>query len=331
MRIFFATNRDPIGNPESPQDFGIKFSPNGLQDLRFGFCEAEHFDQFEEGVFKVHTTPQKDDSGKLGSQVVFENVKQIMKRGKDTLIFVHGYNTDFKSAISMAATLKRNFAKNGKDLNIITFTWPSDGSNIYHHYGSDRHDAEASGHAFARGILKLRDFLAQGDPCGQRVHLMCHSMGNYVLRYTLQAMKRIEGGALPQLFDNIFLMAADEDHDAFEHDHKLAQLPDLGHEVFVYFNRHDKALWGSDKTKGNPTRLGSSGPRLPHMLDSKITVVDCSRVALSGILEIRHNYLANNDRVTTHLSCTIDNIEMSHIAGNEFDVSKNKWIILKLK
>jgi len=49
---------------------------------------------------------------------------------------------------------------------------------------------------------------------------MAHSMGNYVLRHALQQAKKITNDAsLVRIFDNIVLTAADEDSDAFEHDH----------------------------------------------------------------------------------------------------------------
>ena len=54
---------------------------------------------------------------------------------------------------------------------------------------------------------------------------MAHSMGNYVLRHGIQEARRHSG--LPRLFDQVFLMAADEDDDAFGKEHKLRPLPRL--------------------------------------------------------------------------------------------------------
>ena len=58
-------------------------------------------------------------------------------------------------------------------------------------YNSDRNDAKASGPAFGKAFMKLAEFLHEATPreeCGQSLHLMAHSMGNYVLRHALQGL-----------------------------------------------------------------------------------------------------------------------------------------------
>jgi hypothetical protein len=101
--------------------------------------------------------------------------------------------------------------------------------------------------AFARGFLKVADFINQTEArCQQRLHLTAHSMGNYVLRHALQELKRQVGNQLPRLFDQVLMMAADEDDDAF--DSRLQIVVSVPHHpVFrtsVYFNRNDLALLG---------------------------------------------------------------------------------------
>ena len=77
---------------------------------------------------------------------------------------------------------------------------------------------------------------SQDEVCKQRLHLFAHSMGNYVLRHALQEIIRQTGGCPSKVFENIFLVAADEDDDAFEYQHNLKLLPKLGKLVHVYFN-----------------------------------------------------------------------------------------------
>ena len=157
-------------------------------------------------------------------------------------------------------------------------------------YASDRQDAAASGPAFARGFLKLTDFLRGSTPqeaCDQRVHLVAHSMGNYVLRHAVQEIVARSPGRATRIFDQVFLMAADEDADAFEHDHKLKPLPSLAKRVSVYFNNEDRAIALSDKTKGNPDRLDDDGPQAPRGIPGKVTLVDSTPV-VEGLVE--HSY-----------------------------------------
>jgi esterase/lipase superfamily enzyme len=95
-------------------------------------------------------------------------------------------------------------------------------------YKNDRLDATASGVAFARGFLKLADFISQlnaEQQCRQNLHLIAHSMGVYVLRSALQEIKRQTGDNPPRIFDQILLMAADE---AFVYSYTPARMCRLG-------------------------------------------------------------------------------------------------------
>jgi len=182
---------------------------------------------------------------------------------------------------------------------VVLFSWPSDGQAIpFVSYKSDRTEAAASGSAFARGILKLRDYLMEVckrgvNPCGQDIHLLCHSMGNFVLQNTLPRIADFAGGrALPRLFEQFFMCAPDVDADSFEDGKPLARLPELCRSVSVYFNREDKAMYVSDYTKGNPERLGCDGASRPALLNSKINTVDCTLV-VKGEGLVGHSYYLN--------------------------------------
>ena len=127
---------------------------------------------------------------------------------------------------------------------MVLFSWPSDGSIIpYIAYGNDRQDAAVSGPAFARGLLKLADFLRGSipeDACDHKLHLVAHSMGNCVLRHTVQEYVKQSSGRPARLLDQVFMMAADEDDDVFELDYKLKPLPRLAKRVNVYFNNNER-------------------------------------------------------------------------------------------
>lgn len=55
----------------------------------------------------------------------------------------------------------------------------------------------------------------------------------------------------------------------------------------MFFNRGDEALSISDITKGNPERLGQSGPKHPLDVPAGVVNVDCSEV-VGGLVE--HSY-----------------------------------------
>ena len=333
--IYFATNRKP-NRKVNTTDFGKVFSEDGIANLRFGTAE------FIDNQLQLHLAKERlirDNTGTnvdrnksiLGSQHVFSELRQKMKnQNKDTIIFIHGYNVSFMEGLEAAKRMTENFAKvaNGQGVNVALFSWPSDGSMVpWLAYASDRRDAAASGPAFARGILEMVQFLhtiTQEEACKQRLHLFAHSMGNYVLRHALQEIIRQTGGCPPKVFENIFLVAADEDDDAFEYRHKLKLLSKLGKLVHVYFNREDVALAISDKTKGNSDRLGEDGPRATFKVPSKVIQVDCTRV-VRGVAE--HGYFLTNYEVINDMCAVLNGNEPDEIPNRKYQSDRNRYLI----
>lgn len=272
----------------------------------------------------------------FGSIRMFENLKKLMKtKEMDLLIYVHGYNVEWEEAVSSALSLQETLKSqtNNKDLLVFLFSWPSDGSMFpYLAYKSDRVDAKGSGESFGRGFLKIRDYLKKlrdrnnykEELCFQKLHLLCHSMGNYVLESSLQKIIDFnEGKNLPRIFDEIFMCAPDVDADVLEKDKPMGRISELAKRITIYHNSGDLPMIVSDYTKGNPDRLGHTGPSRPILTDNKINQVNCSPI-VEGILE--HSYylvghinkdikenidgLANNDPSRRR--------KMENILGNSF-------------
>jgi esterase/lipase superfamily enzyme len=325
VRIFFATNRNP-NRKNDPDDFGPDFNEVSVDSLRYGSAVCDVRGK-EPKVTRVDVAPEKivadPDKRKLGSSAVFDDLQHDMRCGVDTLVFVHGYNVTFREAIVSGALIRRNYAR---PLNVVVFSWPSDGSMMpLLAYKRDRTDAAVSGPAFARGLLRLRDFLASvraDSACRASIHLMAHSMGNYVLRNGIQEARR--HGSLPRLFEHVFLMAADEDDDAFELDFKLEPLPRIGNTVNVYFNRGDTALVVSDYTKNNPTRLGSQGPRHPLNVPANVTIVDASEVC-SGFVE--HSYYYEETSVVADVDEVLAGTPHDRIGKRRYVASQNRYVL----
>lgn len=319
--IYFATNRQP-DRDVNPTDFGEGFARSNLGDLRFGRAEVA------DGKFKPGSIEVLPDNPKQGSRALFTELRGSMKADeRDTLLFIHGFNVSFTAALETAGRISTRYAAVSKGAytpNVFVFSWPSDGK--VHHYFNDRHDAEASGYGFARGMLKLSEFLRGTSPkaaCRQRIHLVCHSMGNYVLRHAVQQARKIEDGqSLARVFDNIILAAADEDSDALELDHKLGRLPEMAQRITVYFNSGDLALRVSDSTKGNPDRLGHDGPIRPHNVPAKVVLVDASSV-VHGVTE--HSYFEQDDTVAADIVAVLQGQGSESIANRTYVPHANKF------
>jgi esterase/lipase superfamily enzyme len=216
---------------------------------------------------------------------------------RDALVFIHGFANSFDSGIARAALLAEQYrierrGGEARSPHVFAFSWPSDGmAQPPWKYASDRDDAAMSGVAMARALQRFLDFLNENGRCSGRIHLVAHSMGNWALRHAVLGLHAIQdGGRLEKIFDNAFLMAADEDEDCLEHADKLGLLPQLARRVHVYHSRSDLALEVSDKTKFNMDRLGTDGPRTLDGLSNRITAVDCSDVDWTEAAHGNHQY-----------------------------------------
>lgn len=238
----------------------------------------------------------------FGSTAMFRDLKQIMCGGSDVLVFIHGFNVSWAEAVGSAAALQLMLNRPVKGVKrrpvaVAVFSWPSDGKAIpWVSYKSDRSEAKSSGYAVGRGFLKLRDFLqkvredgsGEGPPCGGKLHLLCHSMGNFVLQNALERVRAFTPhSVLPRVFERVFLCAPDVDDTVLEPAGALGDLHELAATISVYYNRGDLALNGSDYTKGNPERLGTNGAARPSLVHAKVEQVDCSEV-VEGFME--HSY-----------------------------------------
>lgn len=326
IEVFYATNRNVIREGEEPK-FGINFNETRPQALRFGSAQVKK-SKGEYKVAKITLVPEAiDNKGMptkpLGSQAIYEALRERMSGEKvDVICLIHGYASDIETALERAAELKDKYRVEKREPLVFVFSWPSDAKMIpLVSYFKDRDDARASGQAVARAFLKLRDYLQRlkkEEFCDQSIHLVAHSMGNYALRHAFQAIRRELGNEIPRLLDNIFLMAADEDDDVFEHDHKLRLLPHLAKAVHVYFSPDDRALVISDATKRNPDRLGANGPRLRDGLPRKVNLIDCSRVdEAKGDLS-NHQYYRLRPEVVQDVNQVLAGLGAGEIRNRDF-------------
>lgn len=352
-KLYYATNRNHIGDRWHPDSYGNKFSDDGMENLRFGVVtlsaeEAEvrtylsadlgpggsgdgeglagylkgmageaAIAAYEEKLDPdIAETAQKD--AKLGSKAMFADLRAEMEKSSDVLIYIHGFNVSWQDAVGSALALQlvlQNSAAREADQNVlvILFTWPSDGLALpWVSYKSDRSEAAGSGAAVGRAFLKARDFLADlrdrsrkggVQLCRQDIHLLCHSMGNYLLQHALARMADFTpGNALARLFEHVFLCAPDVDDTALEAGQPLGQLHETARSVSVYHNRGDTAMVVSDYTKGNPERLGGGGAAHPALLHAKIHQVDCTPI-VRGVVE--HSYYLSG-HVNADIRASID-------------------------
>jgi esterase/lipase superfamily enzyme len=280
-------------------------------------AENAKIEAYEE-VLGDHIAEAAQKRVKLGSQAMFTDVQSAMENSSDVLIYIHGFNVSWNEAVGSALALQlmlRNAPTKDpdQDVLVILFTWPSDGMSLpWVSYKSDRSEATGSGAAVGRAFLKARDFLAdlrdrakKGGKkiCGQDIHLLCHSMGNFLLQSALaRTFDHTPGNCLPRIFEHIFLCAPDVDDNAMESGQPLERIDQIARHVSIYYNRDDTAMVISDYTKGNPERLGGTGAAHPALLHNKVHQIDCTPV-VHGLVE--HSYYLTGN-INADIRASID-------------------------
>ena len=280
-------------------------------------AESATINAYEESINKG-ISEQAQDNVKLGSLAMFADVMAVMRQSSDVLIYIHGFNVSWFAAVGSALALQLMLQRSPtadpqQSVVVVLFTWPSDGLALpWVSYKSDRSEAQGSGAAVGRAFLKARDFLADlrdrarkggQELCGQDIHLLCHSMGNYLLQNALARIADFTpGNVLPRIFEHIFLCAADVDDTVLEEGQPMANVDQLARNVTIYHNRDDTAMVISDYTKGQPERLGGSGAARPALLHNKVHQVDCTPV-VHGLVE--HSYYLTGN-VNADIRASID-------------------------
>ncbi|MBK1645812.1 hypothetical protein CKO25_14345 [Thiocapsa imhoffii] len=220
-------------------------------------------------------------------RVACELMDQAAREQRHLLIFVHGYNNDMKDVLETAEALESLY-----DLIVVPFSWPANGGGPISGtsaYLRDKQDARASMDALDRFMGKIaqyHDVLTKARrerlwnkavtededrgnwqevharysellarDCAVKINLMCHSMGNYVLKYALQPSA---AAASNLIFDNVLLVAADANNPGHE---RWVERIQVRNRLYVIINENDFALEWSRRKPGEAQRV-----RLGHYL-----------------------------------------------------------------
>jgi esterase/lipase superfamily enzyme len=264
--VYFATNRianHPADRPEN-YTFFMTAPDNPLQ-VTYGtaFVDSAGLTADTVGAIRSLQDLQKGSF----SQAAFDDLAQ---GGRNILVFIHGFANSFADALTRAAFNREWLAQSGvseADTAVVTFSWPSRGQLLTFPfptlpYRSDQSMAGGSGLPLMRFLANLLPILQTARANGRRTFLLTHSMGNLALQAAVQAWFE-NGNGDAEMFDHIFMAAADIVDDAFDPPvtNSLAPLCRLGRRITVLHNRHDQVLDKLSETLNFCHRLGQDGPR----------------------------------------------------------------------
>ncbi|MBI1882002.1 MAG: alpha/beta hydrolase [Chloroflexi bacterium] len=268
--MLFVTNRAITGEPKLivGRKITLKLEDNqALQSVYF--CRRKGKDDYEEVGSENFLTELRDSP-----------YKQI-------LIYLHGYSNLPEDHIFPTTTVLQQLldAKEAKRILVLPFIWPCDNDiGMIKDYFDDQVAADASGYAFARVFQKFMGWREENntleDPCLKRINILAHSMGNRVLRATMDnIIHYYQPTGVPLIFRNIFLAAADVVNETLDSDRAGRFICQSARNVVVYYASDDLALRASKvanlQNQVASRRLGHTGPENMAKVAKNVYAVDC--------------------------------------------------------
>lgn len=234
------------------------------------------------------------------------------------LVYVHGFNTSFKTALYTAAQIAAATGYKGR---IYLFSWPS--AESVWRYMEDMDGAERSEAHFTKF---LRAILSDAEV--RRIDFMAHSMGAQILTRSLNALLEEFHSRDGIEIGEVILAAPDISTDVFVA--KVREITRLGADVTVYGSASDTALLASAKARDSDRRLGLIAQKKIPELDG-VDYIDATPLhnvcSGWGYLDVGHSYLTENPAVLKHTAALLSGRE----AGADLvtTVPKPKHQILK--
>ena len=273
-KIFFATDRAYEGGEQSDL---VRFSGERSDPERmiFGTCEISippgHRTATLESpsIWRLEFKPDPRKHVTV-TRVTVRSVKNFQNSVKadvasspdnDLMVFVHGYNVDFRDAARRTGQLAYDLSFKGP---AISYSWPSEGRVL--RYDVDENNSEWTQPHLA-GFLKM----LANEIKPRIIHLIAHSMGNRAL---VGALALIGNSAtLTTRFNEVVLTAPDIDQGVFS---GLADaMKRASGRITLYASSRDKALNLSKRINGY-SRAGDAKPNL--VVIEGIDTIDVSKV-----------------------------------------------------
>lgn len=276
--MLFITNRVPEGSviTEIGREFRFNITDNTPSPSMY-FCQ--------------HNEP----TGHI-TEIGSDNLIAELRRAPHAhlLFLLHGFSNQPQDVLNSARILQGlcNTLGDNKIL-VIPLIWPCEkNAGIFTRYWDDRGSASASRAAFSRVVMRLYDGLTKPamKQC-KGIHILAHSMGNYVLSCALQEWSTLTPKRINvPFFKNSFLVAADIEDDSLEPGKPGDLICEKSEKVVVYFAPDDRALYTSKTIRGDRYyRLGAYGPAHYSRL-TNVTAVNCRAVNQKSDNFFGHSY-----------------------------------------
>jgi esterase/lipase superfamily enzyme len=216
--------------------------------------------------------------------------REIAKRkggDRDVLVFIHGYNTSFEEAVYRFAQIVKDSDFKGVP---VLFTWPSRAELLEYPY-----DREST--VYSRDDLEATLAELAAAPGLTEVHVLAHSMGNFLTMETLRQAAIRGRGDFGGKLGQVMLAAPDVDIDVFRA--QMGAIGKMKHPLTVLISHDDKALNFSRKFAGNVPRLGAYNLAKPENAEQlqQLGIKAIDLTALKAGDSLNHGKFAESPQV----------------------------------
>lgn len=297
--MLFVTNRVLNEGP-------TPLNPDGSFDLPRKVSFAISNNQAEQSVYFCRRNV-KGDYTEIGNQAFFNELKKA--NVQQILLYLHGFNNLPEDAVfPKVKELQALFEQKAANfIKVIPIIWPSDNDfGVVKDYFDDQKAADASDMAFMRLFEKFMTWREYNstldDPCIKRVNILAHSLGNRVLRGAFnRAIQYYQIRAVPLIFRNTFLVAADLVNNALEPGKEAQFIPQSSRNVVVYHAADDLALRSSKVANGignsmTTPRLGHTGPEWIDKVATNVYAIDCADFNNTYDSPLGHGYFDKDEK-----------------------------------
>ncbi|GGI70220.1 hypothetical protein GCM10007978_05200 [Shewanella hanedai] len=241
-----------ISIPETHK-FGKIEKPLSVLNVKLGEKKGKHFtvDHTEELSFKE-----------------FRESLTSKTSGESLILFIHGYNVDFKSALFKSAQIKNDFKYKNP---LLLYSWPSHANPLA--YSGDKERVDQSVDCLAKLIVDVSELGIKN------ISIIAHSMGTYCL---VKALKQLNSQVAN--FDSLALASPDIPKSAFINNY-FTYVKSAFERVALYASSKDKALWLS-KTINRDIRLGQAGENITII--NGVETIDVSKADF-GWYKLNHS------------------------------------------
>ena len=262
--VYYATSR----NKEEDGSFGIGRSPvlhfgkasislpPGREpgEITYGGAKPDPLKHF------AFAADQRFPDHSAFGKALRRSVTRLPADQREVVMFIHGFNSSYGDALFRMAQIKHDLEIPGA---VIAYAWPSRAHPLAYEYDDDSA-------LYARDGLE--DLLMTVRAAGvEKLVLVAHSMGSFVLMETLRQIERVDPGWTGRSASGVILISPDLGVDVFRS--QLTALQTVPDPFAIYVSRRDHVLRLSAALTGETERLGNI-QSVESVADLPVSVVD---------------------------------------------------------